>query len=201
MSEPVATIKVIKFWREYKTDAKGQSRPIEWVAITPLGSPKSVTHHRVKDIIPPERVMKGDQKGEKARFMKFRWAQIEPFYKAWKNDEEMPETGTPLGAWPAINADIAVELRKLGIRSVEEFRDMPENAVTKLPVPNPRELRKQAVLFLDNQDKTQAAAEMANRDSKIAELEEKLAAAMELLDEATKGKKPAPKADKDKEAA
>ncbi len=79
-------------------------------------------------------------------------------------------------------------LRVAGIRTVEEVRDLTEGHADKIHLPNMRDMRKQAKLFLENSDSAMAAEREAKKDAIIAELLERQAAMEAILEEATKPK-------------
>lgn len=177
------TIRVIGFRTEYKTTADGKPRPIEWVEYAPISS--IMTNRiveRVSALVPPEHI-EGDDEGKKMAFLRHRWSMIQPAYDAWKSGQDIPLNGTPLAAWAGLSHDQTAALQRLGIKTVEEVAQMTDGTISKIPLPNPREMRKQAQLYLESTDRAVAAQEMEARDAKIAALEEQLAAAMELLEQ------------------
>jgi hypothetical protein len=191
----------------YKLDAKGnrirELQEEHWVSYSPSHSPlNTATNERVRHMIPDESRMGTDTDGEKLRFMTHRWAQIEPAYEAFKNGRDIPLSGTPLGAWNGIIAEQAEVLRQSGIRTVEEVAELSESQLERVRLPNMRDLRSQAKLFLENSDKALAAKREADKDAMIEAMSERMAAMEELLEQATKpakrGRKPA---DEDQEEA
>jgi hypothetical protein len=195
------TIRVLGFKVEYIDDPKGGDKQIarDWVEYAPISA---LLTTRIWDMVhkmrPPERI-RGDDDGKKMDFMRYRWAMIEPAYTAWKSGQDIPLDGTPLGAWPGVTAEQVMAIQRLGIRTVEEVAGMSDSVITKLPIPNPRELVKQARAFLEATDRGAAAKRLADQDSKIEALQEQLAAAMELLEE--KASKPKPAKTKETEDA
>lgn len=154
-----------------------------WVSYAPAHAPLStVNRERIRHIIPQDN-FKGDKGGEKARFFRARWAQIEPAYEAWKAGHEIPVNGTPLGRWPAINGNQAEVFRQNGIRTVEEVRDMTASQAERIKLPNVRGLQAEATAFIDNMAGAALAEKEAERDNRIAELEKQLSAALDMLSE------------------
>lgn len=103
-----------------------------------------------------------------------------------------------LAAWSSINADQVKMLHASGLKSVEDVRDITENQIGKIKLPNIRDLKKMAQLYLDGLGSAQAAEREAARDAEMASMREQLAAAMQLLEEQAElnavthgGKKPA----------
>jgi hypothetical protein len=96
----------------------------------------------------PKDGMDQENEGLKLAAMRSRWAQIEPAYLAWKAGQDVPETGTALGAWPGVTPEEATALRSVGIRSVEEVANAPESILARPPLPNMRYLQAQAKEWL-----------------------------------------------------
>jgi hypothetical protein len=53
-------------------------------------------------------------------------------YKAWKEGEEIPTEGTPIKGWPVLSPAAQKELAHVGIRTVEDLAQMPENELSVL---------------------------------------------------------------------
>lgn len=185
------TIRVTGFKIEYAMNKETgkRDRPIEWVEYAPVHAVMtSRIWDRVKNLMPPENI-DNDDDGKKIAFMRHRWAMIEPAYEAWKQGQDLPLNGTPLAAWAGVTAEQAQALSRMGIRSVEEVASLTDSVMGKVPLPNVRDLIAQAKAFLDASDRNVVADKLAGQQSEIDGLKEQLAAAMELLEEQTKGKK------------
>ncbi|RWI94659.1 MAG: hypothetical protein E5X33_30510 [Mesorhizobium sp.] len=177
----------------YKLDASNRRilelQPEDWVTYSPSHSPLNTrTTERVRHLLPDPSLMGEDQDGEKLRFMTARWNQIEPAYEAFKAGREIPLNGTALAAWSGVTPEQAEVLRTAGIRTVEEVRDLPDGQLDRVRLPNMRDLRKQAGLFLANSDAAKAAEREAAKDAQIAELVERQAAMEAMIEELTKPK-------------
>lgn len=158
----------------------------DWVTFAPAHSPLATGNtERVRHLIPDPTRVGEDQDGAKLVFMAARWAQIEPAYDAWKKGQDLPISGTPLTVWPGLNADQVAVLRQVGIRSVEEIRDLSETQISRVPLPNVRELKQQAYLFLENTGAAAAAAREVEKDQIIASMQERMADMEKLLDART----------------
>lgn len=167
-------------------------RPVDWLLYSPAHMAMYQQQWERIEWMKPENVKNqtDDENGSKKMdFMRWRWAQIEPSYQAWKKGHELPVNGTPLSNWPGLNAAQADVLRKLAISSVEQVATMNDAIMSKIQLPGVREIKAQAQAFLD----AQGGADMANRltglEESNAALQEQLAAAMALLEEQTKPKK------------
>lgn len=151
--------------------------PEDWVTVAPRGEgfDRVRNNLRVKDIRPDGKLPRSP---DSAEAMQARWAVIGPAYEAWKAGEDMPEEGTPLGAWSAVTPEQAKFLKKMGIATVEAAAEMTEGTVQKLPFPSARRLPEMARAFLASQKDADLARENADMKERMAALEE-------LLEEAT----------------
>lgn len=175
---PITSVKVI----EFKTRMNKAGKPVDWVRYGNADSLQvSSTWARIKDLTPPDEFDEDrDREGLKMTHMRAVWSQIEPRYTAWKQGKQMPETGTPLAAWPGLTeAEIEV-FNRSGLRSVEEVAEMSDAMIAKVPLPNARDHRTQARAFLEMADK-------ASANAKISELEAKLAALLEAQEAPKRG--------------
>ena len=107
---------------------------------------------------------------------------IGPAYEAWKKGQELPVEGTPLQAWSAVTPEQVQMFKAMGIHTVEEVRDMSENALQGLRFPNARDMPKLAHDFLESGDLTA-------RDKRIADLEKQIEAMAEMMDAKPKTKR------------
>ncbi len=181
------TIRVLEFKSEYKK-RNGEMVEVEWVRIAPVSAiMTSQVWHRIKDLLPPDEISNDDD-GKKIDFMRHRWSMIEPAYNAWKSGNEVPLGGTPLAAWGGVTPEQSKLLQQHGFRTVEEIAEMTESSIVKLPIPRLRELPALARKFLDGIGTAENAERLTALEDQIKDLAEKLAAAMELLEQATGGK-------------
>lgn len=176
---------------DFKQEMNSKGEVVDWVLYGPGDDlQKTQTWARVKELIPPEKFER-DSGGIKEKHMRWMWEQIEPAYKAWKDGEEIPVTGTPLGAWAGANKSQVKALKVAGIKTVEEVRDMPESMIGKVRIPDIRALITQAKIYLENQDKAQLARQADEQSKKIDGLEAKLEEALSMLAEKEAPKKKA----------
>lgn len=173
---------------EFKTEYRAGKNPVDWVLVGPAGADfeRTQTWHRVAKITPPENPTREQKESASYQDMIARWSVIGPAYEAWKGGTDLPQTGTPLEAWPGVTPDQVRALKALGIRTVEDVRDAGEAAVRDLRFPHARQLPRMAAEFLDGSD---AAA----KDAKIAELEERMAAMAAMLEEKMEPKRGRPR--------
>lgn len=182
--------------RGFKLDAKGkrvmEMQEVDWVHYAPGHSPQNtMTWERVKHMEVTD-AMRGGEMTEKLKLMSARWSMIKPAYEAWKSGQELPVNGTPLAAWAGVTSEKADILRKFGIRTVEDVAMLAESQIEKIPLPAVRDMRKAAKLFLEGRGAAEIAEREAERDkemeamrAKMQEQEERLAAALDLLEEKT----------------
>lgn len=178
-------IKIIRFKTEY-TAGKPPHDMVEYAArdaIDESGNPRATTWARISQIQPPEHIS-NDDGGIKMGYMRAFWDQIGPKYERWKANDEIPMDGTPLAVWPGVNADQAEALRDIGIVTIEAVANVSEAVIASPPLPNMREIKRQAQLWLDGRGDVALQA-------RLAELEEQNAAMLTMLEE-----KSAPEAEK-----
>ena len=105
-------------------------------------------------------------------------------YEAWKLGHALPEHGIPLGAWPAVTAKVADQLRMAGVRSVEDVAELTEQAKSRLGhIGNLGDLIKQAKLFLGSADKLATATQMKSLEDRNTAQAEQLAEQEAMLRE------------------
>lgn len=175
-------IKIICFKTEYQTGRQ----PYDMVqyfargAVDESGRPSATTWARISHITPPT-FIDNDESGIKIGYMRAFWAQIEGAYLKWKSNEELPVDGTPLGAWPGVNPDQAEALRGAGLTSVEAVAAVSEDMLSRPPLPNMRDIKRQAQLWMDGRGDAATLVRMA-------ELEAQNAAMLEMLAEQSEDK-------------
>ena len=166
-------IVVIEFKTEYTPDGKA----VDWVLTAPRGEAMEgcQTWHRINDIKP-----NGKEAGIILVARMARWDTLRPKYEAWKANTAIPEDGTPLAAWSGVSADQATFLKRMGIVTVEHVRDMTDATIAKIPFPDARKLPGLARNFLE-------ATDTAQKDRKIADMQERMEALEALLAEQMEG--------------
>ena len=187
-----ATVLVLGFHQTFeKNHQTGKmDRPVEWVTYAPIHAANSTRIVvPVSQLMPPNDLPR-DKGGLKMNLMRQKWDQIEPAYKAWKEGNEIPVNGTPLGAWPGINNAQAQAFLAKGIRTVEAVATLPDSAARSISLPNVRDLVKQAQAFLEATDQNTVANRMTEMEKANADLKEQLEAAMALLEERTSTDEP-----------
>lgn len=169
-------IMVLRFKEEYRTGKP----PVDWVEFTSKdaldegGHPRHSTWEMVKKLRPPETI-DSDDSGLKMAAMRSQWAQIEPAYLAWKEGSALPDNGTPLAAWPGVNPDQADALRSVGLSTVEAIASASESILMAPPLPNMREIKRQAGIWLEGRSSAELAAQLAELQAQNAAMLEMLA--------------------------
>jgi hypothetical protein len=123
-----------------------------------------------------------------------RWSIIDKHYRAWLAGQEAPVDGTPLAAWNALTPEQADVLRANSIKTVEDVAALTDTHIARLPLPNMRELIRQARHFIDAAEQTRFAASLAAKEREIeslkaenAERDAQIAALMQKVDELAAG--------------
>jgi hypothetical protein len=151
----------LKFYHKYVTGADGQIVAQEWCDYSRPGMENmQVTPMRIT-----EKVKQGDG-----------WEAWKPMYDAWKNGQEMPEFGTPIGAWPRLTPEEVQAFKMAGIKSVEEIISMNDRQKSAVKLPNLEGYRNEARVFMEAKD--QRVVEM-----KLQQQAEEIAALKALLEE------------------
>lgn len=179
-------IRVLRF----QTKINRTGKAVDWVLYAPAhGIGNMETWARVKDLMPPAEFEDDkDVQGTKMAHMRAVWSKIEPHFEAWKRGSEMPETGTPLVAWPGVTEDEVAALNRVQVRSVEELAEMGDAALDRVALPNTRALREQARKFLSLAATAQTNDAIERMQAETAELKAQLEAALALLAEQAESK-------------
>lgn len=166
-------IRIVEFETRYPLGRD----PIDWVKVAPMGEAftKTQTWHRVQKLN-PARFPAHKQSGQSYEDAVAKWSVIGPAYDAWKSGNELPAEGTPLEVWAALTKAQVKMLKALDVRTIEDVRDIGDATLAQIRMPNARQLPKLANEFL-------SGADGAAKDERIDNLEEQLAAALELLEE------------------
>ena len=105
---------------------------------------------------------------------KMLWPALAPHYEAWKSNNEIPETGTPLAAWAGVTSEEAETLRTYAIRTVEDVAALQDSMIQRVPLPGMRAKRDMAQRFLASADSRKFETAMAEKDQELADLRAKL---------------------------
>jgi len=163
-------ILIHRFYTVFEDDPKnpGQQRARDMVEYGPIGQ-AGRTHvtERIDILLKPQKVAGQNPSVQAAQVLcNF----IKPRYEAWKTNQDLPETGTPLAAWNHLTQQQAEILRVNGVRSVEDVSQLTDTHIHRIPIPNLRSIIEAAKRFLDNKDVNKFTAEMQAKDEMIAAL-------------------------------
>lgn len=119
-----------------------------------------------------------DEMRSKIKFMpkyySLEWGVIEPYYKAWKEGQEL-QVENPLTGWPGATKSLVKVLGQVNIRSVDDFCDMEDSALSKLAFPGIRKMQQDCRLFRDAQkNMAPLAAELSKTKEENAFLRSEL---------------------------
>jgi hypothetical protein len=188
-------IRIIKFHTIYKQGKDGEMKAVDMVDYTQPGQAnfavQSAPVSRLSKVLP----LAGNEENPSVVIANARWDQIEPAYRAWKEGNEIPEEGTPLGAWSGLTQDQAEGLKRSGLRTVEELANASEGILVKMAVPNVLKLKAMASTYLDSKDLTSFSNELADKDAELKAMREEMEELKAMI------KKPAPKPAKKGKAA
>ena len=183
-------IRVIEFYTKAREVSEGKlaadeaGKPIydDWVLYAPVGNanmlavPARIDHlRRVNRDAARDNPAYGAAVGI--------WDYVEPRYETWKRGEEMPEDGTPLSAATFLRKEDIEIIKKAGLRTLEEFAELPDSIRDKINMPHMREKATQAKRFIGAKDQNATVAKLTAQDDRIAQLEARLAAALGKDDE------------------
>ncbi|MGL5011797.1 MAG: hypothetical protein ACRC6I_18120 [Paracoccaceae bacterium] len=188
----MSNIRVLGFRTVYST-RNSVAVEHDWVTYAPVHAIQSVQNEERVDRLMPKDSYANDPENLKLAAMDSKWLDIEPAYRAWKEGREIPTDGTPLALWAGITSAQAEIFYAQKIRTVEEVATMPDAVITKLMMPNARQYRDQAKLFLENKGASDFAGELSAMKQQNADLSAKLEEAIAMLNEMT-----APPSDKPK---
>lgn len=199
MSEKLPIL-IHRFYTVYEDDPKnpGQQRARDMVEYGPIGQ-AGRTHvtERIDILSRVQKVAGANPSILAARVM---WDFIKPRYDAWKTNQDLPETGTPLAAWNHLTQSQAEILRVNGVRSVEDVALLTDTHFHRIPIPNLRSIVEASKKFLDSKDINKFSAEMASKDETIAALTARVEQLAEMIanqqdDEAPRRRGRPPKAE------
>lgn len=184
--DEVVMIRVIRFFSKFKAPIDGvtvdhEGNPVtmveehwvEWVKIGDAAASTCV--EAVKRIAPRD-----------DRPARVEWNVVGPAYTAWLRKEEAPVNGQPLYAWSGCSRELADELRKNNINSVEEVANYPDHRINSLPIPGFRELRQRAKATIEARSSNEVGDKLAARDAKIEQMQTLLANAQVQIENLTR---------------
>jgi hypothetical protein len=185
-------ILIHRFYTVYDDDPKnpGTQRARDMVEYGPIGQ-AGRTHatERIDVLSKVQKVAGANPAVTAARVM---WDFIRPRYEAWKNNQDLPEVGTPLAAWNHLTKEQGEILRVNGVRSVEDCAQLTDTHIHRIPIPNLRSIIEAAKKFLDHKDVNKNASELAAAHETIAALTSRVEQLAEMVASQTEPEKRKP---------
>lgn len=182
------TIIITGFTQSYVKDKNGVAQPVDIVTWVPRHAPLAMKNSERVDRLNPDNLRYSantEQADDKRAHMMVIWSQIQPAYEAWKSGREVPLNGTPLAVWPGITPEQAEVFRLAGVRTVEDVRDMSETIRSRINLPNTRELKDLARIYLENSGSAAAAEREAAKDRQIETMSAEMAEMRKMLESLT----------------
>jgi hypothetical protein len=169
MSEKLPII-IHRFYTKYDDDPKnpGTTRALDMVEYGPIGA--AGRSHTVERIDILSKVNKNTGSNIAMGAAKVLWDFMKPRYEAWKTNQQLPETGTPLAAWNHLTPEQAEILRVNGVRSVEDVSALSDAHFHRIPIAGLRTITEAAKKYLAHSDINKISSEMAAKDETIAAL-------------------------------
>jgi hypothetical protein len=121
------------------------------------------------------------------------WAYIKPRYEAWKGNQELPETGTPLAAWNHLTPTQAEFLRVHGIKTVEDVSALTDVHIQQFKIHNLRSIIEAAKRFVTGADGNKFAGELKVKDEQLAAANARIDQMAEMLADLMKEREDLPK--------
>jgi hypothetical protein len=180
MSESLP-ITVHRFYTVYEDDPKnpGTTRERDMVEYGPIGQGARTRAVERIDILSKANKVAGANPASMAA--QVLWAHIKPRYEAWKGNQELPETGTPLAAWNHLTPTQAEFLRTNGIRSVEEVATLTDVHIQQFKIHNLRSIIEAAKRFVNGTDMNKFAGELKAKDDQLAAANARIDQMAEML--------------------
>lgn len=180
MSEKLP-ITVHRFYTVYEDDPKkpGTMRERDMVEYGPIGQGARTRAVERIDILSKTNKVAGANPASMAA--QVLWAHIKPRYEAWKGNQELPETGTPLAAWNHLTPTQAEFLRVHGVRSVEDVAQLTDIHINQFKIHNLRSIIEAAKRFVDGADVNKFAGEMKAKDEQLAAANARIDQMAEML--------------------
>jgi hypothetical protein len=181
-AKQVPAIVPLEFWVEYeeKRNAKGEAIPGEYTPVEKVRWAKKGVQNGSETSEKVARLQKHD---------KLIWGVLEPYYTAWKRNEDAPVNGVPIDALPFISKQLAKVLKSAHILSAEDFVGTPESLLHKLGIPGILGFKAKCDTFLKAKaNEAVIVAQMAAKDERIAFMEQQMAELTEAVKQLSAGR-------------
>ena len=174
-------ITIHKFYTVYEDNPKspGTMRERDMVEYGPIGQGARTRCNERIDILSKINGVAGANPASQAA--QALWGFIKPAYDAWKNNQVLPETGTPLAAWNHLTPTQAEFLRTNGVRSVEEVALLTDVHIQQFKIHNLRSIIEAAKKFVTSIDVNKFAGQMQVKDEELAAANARIDQMAEML--------------------
>lgn len=163
--------RVKRIWTDYVSKG-GKLIPVDKVEVCAVGMGDKASTIIPISVFQRLRPIADPVNDQAAVMMHDMWNAVRPAYEAYKSGQEVPDNGTPLGAWSGITPEQANVLRASGFRTVEDIAQATDSTIGRIQLPGARGLVEQAKAFIAASDKSKVAAELAAKDEKIRQMED-----------------------------
>lgn len=89
---------------------------------------------------------------------------------AFKNDETLPESGTPIKGWQVISPAVQAQIIRAGFRTVEDLAAAPEVELISIGMGGPTFREKARAWIAEGKEKGASAEKVASLTQKVTEL-------------------------------
>lgn len=169
------SLRIVRFWTDYtRKNEDGTPRAVDMVEYCGVGMAQSRTTIATVSSLSRVRPFEMGSEDVAAAMANERWTLIKGAYDAWKKGEEIPDRGTPLGAWPGITQEQAALIRQAGLRSVEEMAEANDTILKSIKLPNTLGLKENAKRYLASFDKQATAMKIEAAEKRSEGLEQQL---------------------------
>lgn len=90
--------------------------------------------------------------------------------EAFKKNETLPETGTPIKGWQVISPAVQAQIVKAGFRTVEDLASAPEVELVSIGMGGPTWREKARAWIAEGKEKGASAEKVAELTQKVSEL-------------------------------
>ena len=178
-------LRIMRFFKEYRPSKAepGKMEEVDMVEYCASNADpaRSLTKAKVVNVLDRLVELVPNDNNIASKLAHGRAAAIRPAYLAWKEGHETPVSGTSISSWPGVSPEQAELLKGIGMRTVEDVRDMSESVIARIPFPGARELRANADRFLASSDTMRIAHDLQRKDGDIASLKAEIEALREMV--------------------
>lgn len=140
------------------------AKDVDMVEVRQIGGTDSVKFE-VEDWL--QRIRQDVAAGRLEESISDRYAEM---YRRWKNGQELPVEGTPIRTWPVISPAQAETCCAIGVRTVEELAELPDEGLRKLGMGGVTLKQKAKDWIAAGNDKGKVVQELATMKQENAQL-------------------------------